>query len=147
MTEPGGRAWRQTIFHPFAQSARLARGQVLRVEPTSPRYGTLAYGEVPLLHATATHDPDTGQVCVLAVNRGTDEALPLAVDLHGFGPVRLAEHSVLSDDDPYAVNTADHPDRVVPRPGRGARVEDGRLDVLLPPVSWNVLRLTPAPRS
>ena len=29
-TEPGGPAWRQTIFHPFALTARLARGTVLR---------------------------------------------------------------------------------------------------------------------
>ena len=31
MTEPGGPAWRQTIFHPFAQAARWARGEVLRL--------------------------------------------------------------------------------------------------------------------
>ena len=35
-TEPGGPAWRQTIFHPFAITSRLARGEVLRVEPRSP---------------------------------------------------------------------------------------------------------------
>ena len=29
-TEPGGPAWRQTIFHPFATTAALARGDVLR---------------------------------------------------------------------------------------------------------------------
>ncbi|WP_280175092.1 alpha-L-arabinofuranosidase C-terminal domain-containing protein [Micromonospora cremea] len=28
MTEPGGTAWRQTIFHPFARTARHARGSV-----------------------------------------------------------------------------------------------------------------------
>ncbi len=147
MTEPGGRAWRQTIFHPFAQAARLARGQVLRVEARSPTYSTETYGEVPLLTATATHDPASGEVVVLAVNRGTQEPLPLAVELHGFGPLVLAEHSVLAEDDPYATNTADDPDRVVPRAGRDARVADGRLEAVLPPVSWTVLRLSPAPRS
>ena len=30
MTEPGGPAWRQTIFYPFAQMSRFGRGQVLR---------------------------------------------------------------------------------------------------------------------
>ena len=29
MTETGGPAWRQTIFHPFAQMSRLGRGAVL----------------------------------------------------------------------------------------------------------------------
>ena len=31
MTEPGGRSWRQTTFHPFALTARHAAGEVLRV--------------------------------------------------------------------------------------------------------------------
>ncbi len=30
MTETGGAAWRQTIFYPFAQMSRFARGDVLR---------------------------------------------------------------------------------------------------------------------
>ena len=32
MTETGGPAWRQTIFHPFAQMSRLGRGRVLRAQ-------------------------------------------------------------------------------------------------------------------
>lgn len=31
-TEAGGPAWRQTIFHPFAQASRHERGQVLRTK-------------------------------------------------------------------------------------------------------------------
>ena len=30
MTEPGGPAWRQSIFHPFAQAARFGHGKVMR---------------------------------------------------------------------------------------------------------------------
>jgi alpha-N-arabinofuranosidase len=147
LTEPGGRAWRQTIFHPFAQAARLARGQVLRTLLSSPTYATERYGEVPVLHATATYDDETGDVCVFAVNRSTSEPLPLTADLRGFGAVQVAEHSVLADDDLHARNTADRPDRVVPRRGQGARLEGGRISVDLPPASWNVLRLSPAPAS
>ena len=38
MTETGGPAWRQTIFHPFAHFSRLGRGRVLRAEIDSPTY-------------------------------------------------------------------------------------------------------------
>ena len=145
LTEPGGRAWRQTIFHPFAQAARLARGRVLRTLLQSPCHRTERYGEVPVLHATATHDEDTGDLCLFAVNRSTTGTLPLTADLRGFGAMRVAEHSVLADDDLQARNTAEQPDRVVPRRGAGARLEDGRLTVGLPPASWNVLRLSPEP--
>jgi alpha-L-arabinofuranosidase len=145
LTEPGGRAWRQTIFHPFAQTARLARGRVLSPLIESSLYPTERFGEVPMLHATATFDDDTGDLCLFAVNRSTTETLPLTADLRGFGAMRVAEHSVLADDDLQARNTAEQPDRVVPRRGTGASVEDGQLTVGLPPASWNVLRLRPAP--
>ena len=36
MTEPGGPAWRQTIFHPFALTTRYAQGRVLRTLASSP---------------------------------------------------------------------------------------------------------------
>ncbi|UOY03154.1 alpha-L-arabinofuranosidase C-terminal domain-containing protein [Blastococcus sp. PRF04-17] len=70
---------------------------------------------------------------------------PLTADLRGFGPLRAVEHSVLADDDLQACNTADQPDRVVPRRGEGARLDDGQLTVGLPPASWNVLRFSPEP--
>src|SRR5215468_6739631 len=38
MTETGGPAWRQTIFHPFAHFSRMGRGCVLRAEIDSPTY-------------------------------------------------------------------------------------------------------------
>jgi alpha-L-arabinofuranosidase len=145
MTEPGGRAWRQTIFHPFAQAARLARGRVLRPLLDSPVYGTERFGEVPLLQATATYDDGSGDLSLFAINRSTSETLPLTVDLRGFGALRVAEHSVLADEDLHASNTADQPDRVVPRPGTGARLEEGRLTAGLPPASWNVFRFSPEP--
>jgi alpha-N-arabinofuranosidase len=147
LTEPGGPAWRQTIFYPFAQAARHAQGQVLRTLVDSPTYVTARYGEVPLLHATATHDGETGEVCLFVVNRSTTETLPLTADLRGFGALQVAEHSVLADRDLQARNTAEQPDRVAPRPGHGARLDGGQLFVGLPPASWNVLRLSPAPAS
>ena len=36
LTEPGGPAWRQTIFHPFALTARHARGTVLQTPLNGP---------------------------------------------------------------------------------------------------------------
>jgi alpha-N-arabinofuranosidase len=150
-TEAGGRSWRQSIFHPFAHTARLASGQVLRVEPVAPRLETAKYGNVSALAATATYDAATGAVTVLAVHRGQDQPLLVDVDLRALvdrhGALRVAEHHVLSDDDLSATNSADNPDRVMPRSGTGATVQDGQLCLSLPAVSWSVLRLEPAPVS
>ncbi|RNM14756.1 alpha-N-arabinofuranosidase [Nocardioides pocheonensis] len=144
MTEPGGGAWRQTIFHPFALTSRLARGTVLRVQVETPTYATERYGDVPLLDAVATHDPATGEVVVLVVNRDRAEALDLEVGLAAFGDLSPLEAWTVGGDDPYARNTADQPDRVRPEPLDARVLTGGTLSTRLPPVSWSVIRLGPA---
>ena len=144
-TTPGGPAWRQTIFHPFAQAAALARGEVLRVEPRVPVYDSRQHGDVPLLDATATYDEESGAVTVFAVNRSPDDDLDLEVDLRALPGLRVESATTLAgpDGDIRATNTAERPDAVRPRANSRARVESGHLTAALPPVSWNVVRLLP----
>jgi alpha-N-arabinofuranosidase len=144
VAEPGGRAWRQTTFHPFAQASRYATGEVLRVEPASPTYETTEYGDVPLLQTVATHDEETGATSVFAVNRSPDTTLSLEIDARALGAVRVAEAYTLAGDNPDARNTADDPDRVAPRVNPSAVEDSGTLRATLPPVSWNVIRLARA---
>ncbi|MFE2055041.1 alpha-N-arabinofuranosidase [Streptomyces sp. NPDC059446] len=141
MTEPGGPAWRQTTFFPFAQAARYGRGQVLDVRVDSPTHGTAKYGETDLLHATAVRDPETGAVTVFAVNRSQDAELPLEVALAGLELGRVAEHLVVADADPEARNTLAEPERVVPHAAEGTELADGTLTAVLAPLSWNMIRL------
>ncbi|PPK97734.1 alpha-N-arabinofuranosidase [Kineococcus xinjiangensis] len=141
MTEPGGPAWRQTTFFPFALTSRLARGSALRVELETPAYRTGAYGEVPLVDAVATHDEETGATTVFLVNRNLAEATTVTVDVSGLGNVRIVETHTLNDDDPYAQNTLEEPDRVVPVENKSAALEEGVLTVELPPVSWTAIAL------
>ncbi|MEU4690934.1 alpha-N-arabinofuranosidase [Actinoplanes sp. NPDC023714] len=129
-TLPGGPAWRQTIFHPFARTARLARGTVLRPALTAPPMTTGRYGDVPAVDAVATLDGR--DLTVFAVNRGT-EPIPLRLDLRAFGVLRPGEHLVLANADPHLTNTADNPDRVT------LAVRPGGTEVLMPPVSWHAL--------
>ncbi|SDK22590.1 alpha-N-arabinofuranosidase [Streptomyces indicus] len=140
MTEPGGPAWRQTTFFPFAAASRYGRGEVLDVRVQAPVYGTKKYGEVPLLHATAVRAED-GTVTVFAVNRSRTEELPLEVALHGLELSGVVEHTALADADPNARNTVQDPERVVPHEVDGTTLADGRLNAVLEPLSWNVIRL------
>ncbi|GAA1353346.1 arabinosylfuranosidase ArfA [Streptomyces beijiangensis] len=140
MTEPGGPAWKQTTFFPFAQAAKYGRGQVLDVRVDSPTYETAKYGKTDLLHATAVRAED-GTVTVFAVNRSQTEALPLEVALNGLDLTQVAEHSVLADADPEARNTLAEPERIAPHAAGGTELEDGILRATLEPLSWNVIRL------
>lgn len=146
-TEPAGPAWRQTIFYPFAQASRLARGEVLQASLAAPTYETARFGEVPVVDAVATHDPDTGDLVVFAVNRHQSSAVELSVDLRGWPRMRLASVSVLADPDVRATNTLDDPDRVRPRETDMAKVDGTELTAALPPVSWSVLRLVDETRA
>ncbi|WP_329005348.1 alpha-N-arabinofuranosidase [Kribbella sp. NBC_00709] len=139
MTERGGPAWRQPTFHPFAITSRLASGQVLRVETESPLTTTAKYGDIPAVDAVATYDE--GRVAVFAVNRSTEAPVEITVDVSRAGATRIDEAWIVHDEDGLATNSAEHPDRVTPRPVE-ARLQDGKLTVTLPAISWTAVSLS-----
>ena len=141
-TEPGGASWRQTTFYPFAQAARFARGRVLRVEPATPTYPTATYGDAPVVHAVATDDEEPGEVTIFAVNRHPGSSVELSIGHRGYPGHRVLEHLVLSDDDVRAVNSPEQPDRIGVRRATPGTRDDGVARVILPPVSWNVVRMS-----
>ena len=141
MTEPGGRSWRQTTFHPFAQASRYAVGDVLQVAIQAPTYETARYGDAALVDAVATRDPETGAVALFAVNRSLTDSALLDVDLRSLPGLRLLEATTLSNPDLSWSATADDDTSVAPRSNATAVVRDGHLLVEVPPVSWNVVRL------
>jgi alpha-N-arabinofuranosidase len=144
-TQAGGSAWRQTIFHPFSITSRLARGTVLRADVEGPTYTTLRYGDVPIVDATALWDEGSGDVVVFAVNRGQESVVELTVDLARFHDVELLGVTTLAGRDVRATNTAAEPDRVTPRDGT-AEVRPGTLRLALPAISWSAIRLRTADR-
>jgi len=145
MTEPGGRSWRQTTFHPFAQASRYAVGDVLQVGIDAPTYGTARFGDVPVVDAVATRDPETGAVALFAVNRSLTETVTLTVDVRTLttagGALEVVESTTLSNPDHTWSATADDDTSVLPRLNDTAKVVDGTLTVEVPPVSWTMVRL------
>jgi alpha-N-arabinofuranosidase len=141
-SEPGGPAWRQTIFHPFALAARHARGQVLRPAIRSPTRAGRLHPEMPYLVASATHDEGTGRIAVFALNRHLAEAQELTVELRGMDPrLDLVEAVELFHVEMEAANTQFAPGKVTPQPHRECRAAEGQLRARLKPGSWNVFVL------
>lgn len=140
MTEPGGPSWRQTTFFPFAITSRLAQGDAVRLQVESPLIETEKFGAVPAVDAVATHDAETGASAIFLVHRGRGDAVELQIDVAGLGDVEIVEAHVLHDDDHYARNTLEDPERVQPRTLE-TRLADGTLHVTLPPIAWAALSL------
>ncbi|MGV8908938.1 MAG: alpha-N-arabinofuranosidase [Propionicimonas sp.] len=140
MTEPGGPAWRQTTFFPFATTSRLAVGEVLRPRVEVGSQPTARHGETPLVDAVATYDAASGAAAVFLVNR-SQEAVSVTVDVADLGVAVVREALTLADADVYAKNTLAQPDRVQLRTNATAALADGVVSVDLPPVSWTALAL------
>ncbi|HXR44326.1 MAG TPA: alpha-L-arabinofuranosidase C-terminal domain-containing protein, partial [Pseudolysinimonas sp.] len=141
MTEPGGPAWRQTTFFPFAVTSRLARGVTLELKLDCPSYESEQHGTVGVVDAVATHDEESGDTAVFLVNRSLDEAVELVVDVSLLGAVSIGSADSLHDADMHAANTLSDPERVRLSPNETARLVGGELRIILPPVSWTAVTL------
>jgi alpha-N-arabinofuranosidase len=140
MTEPGGPAWRQTTFYPFALTSKAARGTALEVTLDADTVPTARYGDVPAVAAAAT--TDAGTIQMFLQNRDTTTPATVTVDLSGFPTVSSVTATGIWDDDPYAANTLADPARVTPRPNDTATLTGAVLTITLPPVSWTTISVT-----
>jgi alpha-N-arabinofuranosidase len=156
MTETGGPAWRQTIFHPFAHFSRMGRGRVLKALVDSPTYAA-RYNDpngpideffplptVPYLKLAAVHDDKAGMLTLFALNRSLTEELPLELLAGGFKSLSVKQALQLCDPDLKAINSKDAPERIAPKPLAAVRVAGEKLSAKLAPASWNVIQLTAA---
>ncbi len=155
MTETGGPAWRQTIFHPFAQMSRFGRGKVLRAQVTSDTYAASYYDPrgtteqyysipaAPYLKLAAVADA-AGGLNLFALNRDLLGELSVEVSARGFAKLKLGQAQQLRHDDLSAFNSQSAPDKVSPTALDGVSIEGDRIRLTLAPASWNLISLVPA---
>ena len=145
MTEPGGDAWRQTTFYPFAQASACARGEVLQTLVEADQYTTAEHGQVDIIDSVATFDQAKGSICILMVNRSMADATDVTVALDSFEDWKLESFMTLSNEDFYAKNTVSDQNLVRPVENTTLSVDGGHVRFSLPPVSWSCLVLETAP--
>jgi alpha-N-arabinofuranosidase len=141
-TEPGGPAWRQTIFYPFKLVAQNARGRVLQAKVQSNQFETKTAGPIDHLVASAVHNANEQKLVLFVLNRETSEAVDLSIELRGFPPLKGCEASVIAGADLLATNSAQRPDTVQPSEQREFSVRPDGIAVKLRPLSWNMLSLS-----
>ncbi|GAB7129475.1 alpha-L-arabinofuranosidase AbfA [Silvimonas sp. JCM 19000] len=140
MTEPGGAAWRQTIFYPFAQASQFAHGRVLRPVIDSPSYSAKSFAEIPYLCASVVDDESTGQSVIFALNRHLTDEMELRIELRGLGRERqIVQALELHHTNMKATNTREAPDTVAPGHNDQVRADGETIIARLKPGSWNVI--------
>ena len=141
-TEPGGPAWRQTIFHPFKLAAQHAHGEVLQTKIETAQFETKTAGTIDRVIGSAVHDSNRRKVALFVLNRDSAESLDLSIDLRAFPPITGCEAVEIAGSDLLATNTAQKPDAVQPSGHQEFSVRGDRLTAKLRPLSWNLLSLS-----
>jgi alpha-N-arabinofuranosidase len=138
MTERGGAAWRQTIFHPFSQASRFGHGEVLRTNIKTDSYSTNTHPRLNYLLASVLHDETSGRAAVFALNRSTTQGMQLSVELRGLGNRKLVGATELHHANLEAQNSRLCPNTVEPGTHARVSVAGTELRATLRPLSWNV---------
>jgi alpha-N-arabinofuranosidase len=141
MTEPGGAAWRQTIYWPFMLASKHGRGTALQLAVEVPTYDASAADRVPWLDIAGVHDAGSGALTFFAVNRHASEMIEVDVTLDRFA-AKSVQHTLIRHDDLEARNTKDAPHTVSPVSGNGAALETNGLSLKLPPHSYSMVRVS-----
>ena len=140
MTSDTG-AWRQTIFYPYMHVSTTGLGKVLHTLVDTPTYECSITDRAPYLDAVWVENEEEETLTLFAVHKSEEESMTLSCDLRQYADYEVAEHTVMTCDDRYAVNTEEDPFRVVPHMGGISKNDAGRFTAILDPFSWNVIRL------
>jgi alpha-N-arabinofuranosidase len=153
MTETGGPAWRQTIFHPFADFSNFGRGKVLKCEVDSPGYSANYFDprgstdlhfpipNVPYVKVAAVHSSTEKTLTLFLLNRNIEHEANIEVSADGFSGLMVDRATTLHHTNLEAVNSKDDPAAVQPALLTTVSIADG-VRINVPAASWNLIRLT-----
>ena len=133
--------WRQTIYYPYWLTGKYGQGVVLQTQVDSPTYQNKKYGTVPFIDCVTVYNDDDDELVIFAVNKDLKEDITLSMDLRQFATFRVIEHVTMQDEDLYAVNTEENPNRIIPAICTESGVENNSLKAVLKHKSWNMIRL------
>lgn len=132
MTEPGGAAWAQTIYYPFALASQNGRGTALKAAVACESYACAISESVPYVDVAAVLSEDETIVTLFAVNRNLEEALDCAIELPN---ARIIRHTALVSSSLMDINSAENaPVQPVMLP------VSKNSPVILPAASWNMIQ-------
>ena len=134
-------AWRQTTFIPYCYTSRYRHGTVLQTQVDCPTYENKRHGTVPYVDSVCIFNEEENELVVFAVNKDLEEDMDVTLELRQFADYHIEEHVVLHDEDLFAVNTEENPNRIVPMASQDSAVENGILTATLKHKSWNMIRL------
>jgi len=139
-TERGGGILRHATFYPFMHVNNYGKGIVIKNLVNCDNFNTGKYGELPVIYSSTTYDESRNELNLFLVNYDTKGDVELRILFEGFENLKIIEHIVMSGEDLFASNTLEEPDKVVPRSEVKKESTGREFNVMLPRLSWNVIR-------
>lgn len=129
----------QTIFYPFEMLATHARGQSLHLSTQSPTYSAGKHGQVSVLDAACTLDPQTGRLMLSVVNRGIESEQVVEFEILDKSLQKIIFAQQVGGTDLKKTNSFDQPDAVVPTSALAELIDRRKLQLKLPPTTHAVI--------
>ncbi|MCD7745990.1 MAG: alpha-N-arabinofuranosidase [Lachnospiraceae bacterium] len=135
-TVRGGGVYRQAIYHPFHMLSKYGRGIAMKAVVEAPTYSS-NYGELNVVEPAVVYNEESREVRIFVLNCDENEDVELAINLQGYGDLKVKKHLTLCGENPEIINTIDEPENVTMK-----EVEvKAEKSVVLPKLSWNVVVL------
>lgn len=143
-TRPGGDAWRQTTFYPFAQTAAHRGSHVLHAAVSASLSHSARYGEVSDLNAVVTASQVEGERVELTIFMVNRHPQPLIVTLNhrSFGDITVVDIASIAADDVGPRHDATGAAAALPRSLDLPVSIGGTTTLQLPAQSWTMVRAT-----
>jgi len=133
MTEPGGNAWAQTIYYPFAYASQNGRGTALQAEVHCESYTCSISESVPYIDVSAVLSSDETTVTVFAVNRHLTDAADCRIYLPE--NAKMIKHVAMAG---YSLQEGNCAECAAVQP-KDLPISDSQC-VTLPAASWNMIQ-------
>jgi len=133
MTEPGGAAWAQTIYYPFALASQNGRGTALKADVECESYACAISEDVPYVDVSAVLSADEKTITVFSVNRSLMESVECKFGLPD--NAKILRHIAITGHSLQTVNSAES----APVQPDDLPVSVGKT-ICLPPASWSMIQ-------
>lgn len=142
--------WKSASYYMFTQLMNYGRGTSLQTRVECETFDLPGYfiddnsqytgkKNLPYIDSATAYDPESGSLAVFVINRSTDTAYPVSLDVNAFAGYTFDKHLELHSEDMELKNTYENPDAIVPREVKDASFAGGELNTVVQPLSFNVL--------
>ena len=139
-TVTGGISWKQSIYYPLYFASKYGRGEAMNIIIDSPKYSCKIADDVNHIDASCVLNASKKELIFFIINKNLKESIDIDFNIHGIDLLTIEEQQSLFDEDLYASNTAENPNRIIPKNVSFSKLENNTLVTSLPKLSYNIIR-------